>query len=122
MEQYNDLLKRTTVLLETMQVGLLYTLKRLNEGHFEDTIYLFGDTVQAFSVIEMSLNVIPKDILNKDLSELTVKVKNAIELIVSAYELKDFAKVKEVLQFSLIPRSKKWSEALADISARLLVS
>jgi hypothetical protein len=122
MEKYNDVLKKSTELLETVQEGLLYTLKRLNEGHFEDTIYLFEDAVEAFSVIERSLNVIPKDILNEDVTELTAKVKNAIELIVSAYELKDDAKVKEILQFSLIPRCKKWNEALADTSARFFVS
>jgi hypothetical protein len=122
MEKYNDVLKRATELLETVHEGLLHIFKRLNDGHFEDTIYLFEDAVEAFSVIERSLNVIPKDILNKDLSELTAKVKDAIELIVSAYELKDYAKAKEILQFSLIPRCKKWNEALAGISARFLVS
>jgi hypothetical protein len=92
MEIYNDVLKRSTELLETVQEGLLHILKRLNEGHFEDTIYLFEDAVEAFSVIERSLNVIPKYLLNEDLSELTVKVKNAIELAVGAYELKDLKK------------------------------
>jgi hypothetical protein len=122
MEKYNDVLKRSIELLETVHEGLLHILKKLNEGHFEDTIYLFEDAVEAFSVIERSLNVIPKDILNEDVTELTMKVKNVIELVVSAYELKDHAKVKEILQFSLIPRCKKWNETLADISARIIVS
>jgi len=122
MEKYNDVLKRSTELLETVHEGLLHILKRLNDGHFEDTIYLFEDAVEAFSVIERSLNVIPKDLLNEDLGELTVKVKDAIELTVDAYELKDYAKAKEILQFSLIPRCKKWNEALADISVRFFVS
>jgi RNA binding exosome subunit len=122
MEKYIDVMKQSTELLKTALEGLQHIQTLLSEGKFEDSIFLFENTVQAFSTIENSLKGFPDDILTEDIQTITNNVRNAFEIVVSSYETKNYAKVQEVLQFTLIPRYKNWEHELEKTFNPYLVS
>jgi hypothetical protein len=122
MEKYINDMKQSTELLETILVGLEHIQKLLGEGKVDYSILLFEDTVQAFSMIETSVEGFPSETVLEELPLLTDNVRNAIQLIVSAYESKNYAKVQEVLQFSLLPKYKKWKNNLNKMFNSYLLS
>lgn len=122
MEIYIPVMKKATNLLGTVIVGLRHVQMLLNEGRFEEAILLFETTVQAFLTIEDSLNSLPDEISKNDVKPLTNKVRNGIKLVVAEYETKKYEKVKEILQFTLIPRCNKWQQELEKAFAVYVVS
>ncbi|MEC5422913.1 hypothetical protein QGM71_05285 [Virgibacillus sp. C22-A2] len=112
MEKYIDVMKQLTELLDTTPEGLKHTQLLLNEGKYEETFLLFGDVVQALSAIESTLNGLPEEILSTSIEQLTIIVKSAVELVVRSYEVKNYSKVQEVLQHTLIPGLIRWKVGL----------
>jgi hypothetical protein len=122
MEKYINEMKHSTELLDTILVGLEHIQKLLSEGKIEFSILLFEDTVQAFSMIETSIERFLSEFLTEELPLLTDNVRSAIQLIVSAYESKNYAKVQEALQFALLPKYKKWKHELDKMFNSYLLS
>ncbi|MFD1849058.1 hypothetical protein [Oceanobacillus bengalensis] len=122
MEKNTEVMQQSKELLQTVNEALQHIQNLLKEGKFESTITLFGDVVQAYSAVEGAVDHLPDELLSVENRELTTEVRNAIELIVSAYESKDYGKVQEVLQLSLIPRFSKWQEDLESVFEQYLVS
>ncbi|MGY0692118.1 hypothetical protein ACW2QC_04900 [Virgibacillus sp. FSP13] len=122
MEKYIDVMKQSTMLQETAYEGLQHIQVLLKEGKFEESIALFSETVQAFSSIEEAVIGLPDEILTEDSKSLTTEVRNAFNIVVSSYELKEYGKVQEVLQFTLTPRFKRWMEELVEAFTPYLVS
>ncbi len=115
-------MKQSLALLETVIDGLKHNQKLINEGKHDESILLFENTVQAFSTVERSFEGLPENLLTSESKEISIKVKNAIELVVDAYESKAYGKVQEILQFTLIPTYNKWKSGLEDNFQRYLIS
>lgn len=122
MEKQLDIMRQTSELLITGYEGLTHIQQLLKEGKFKDTIPLFSDVVHAFSVIENSVDNLPVEMLSDDSKSLTTKVRDALDLVVGSYELEQSGKVQEMLQFTLIPRYRRWMEELDRIFNPYLVS
>jgi hypothetical protein len=122
MEKYINEMKHSTELLETILVGLEHIQKLLSEGKVEFSILLFEDNFQAFSMIETSVERFPSETLPEELPLLTDNVRNAIQIIVSAYESQNYAKVQEALQFALLPKYIEWKHELEKVFNSYLLS
>ncbi|WP_047984472.1 hypothetical protein [Ornithinibacillus californiensis] len=122
MEKHLEVMKQSLALLETVIDGLKHNQKLINEGKHDESILLFENTVQAFSTVERSFEGLPENLLTSESKEISIKVKNAIELVVDAYESKAYGKVQEILQFTLIPTYNKWKSGLEDNFQRYLIS
>ncbi|WP_404454400.1 hypothetical protein LG329_05560 [Virgibacillus necropolis] len=122
MEKQIEVMKQSAELLDTVYEGLQHMQQLLKEGKFEETIPLFGDIVYAFSTIENSVSELPDEILSDDSKALTTKVRNALDHVVGSYESKEYGKVQEVLQFTLMPSYRKWMEELDEAFRSFLVS
>ncbi|SHF90368.1 hypothetical protein [Ornithinibacillus halophilus] len=122
MEKYIDMMHQSKNLQDTVQEGLEHIQFLLKEGKGEATIQLFGDIVQAFITIEKSLQVIPSEVTSTEIHELTSKIKESLELIVSCYEDENYVKIQEVLQFNTIPQFTKRKELLDKAFQPYLVS
>ncbi|WP_099159839.1 hypothetical protein [Virgibacillus ndiopensis] len=122
MEKYINVMKHASELQVTVYEGLQHMQTLLNDGKFEDTIPLFNNIVEAFSVVENSVVTLPKEVFSNETQSLTTKVKDALNLVVSSFELKNFGKIQEILQFTLIPSYKKWMEELDEMFQPYLVS
>lgn len=109
-------------LSETIFEGLEHIQKILGEGKFEQTIFLFEDVLEAFSSIERSIEPIIKKVDREALDEQLVSVKNALEIVVSTYEEKNYAKVQEVMQFTLRPQFKKFKAKIEEVFNPYLLS
>ncbi|MUK89034.1 hypothetical protein GMD78_11685 [Ornithinibacillus sp. L9] len=122
MENYLSIMKQSQNLQETVQEGLEHIQSLLKVGKYEATITLFSDIVQAFATIESTLRVIPKEVVTDDINEMTAKIKETLNIIVSSYEDQNYAKVEEVFQFNLMPRFNKWKTKLEEVFNPFLLS
>ncbi|RYG71675.1 hypothetical protein EU245_13265 [Lentibacillus lipolyticus] len=112
MEKYIDVMKETTVLLETVQEGLAHIQALLKQGKGEASITLFSNVVQAFSSMEQSVFQLPEELQPEEIMTRTEKVRHALDTTVEAYEAKEYVRVLEVMQFTLLPAFNRWNEAL----------
>lgn len=112
MEQHVDIMRRSLELCETILEGLVHIQKNLNEGNSEQTLYLFEDVLTAYTTICTSIEPVIDSIKETRLEDAHKSLNTLTELVVSAYEQRNYGKVQEILQFSLIPQFKRWKEQL----------
>ncbi|MFA9558929.1 hypothetical protein ACERII_16585 [Evansella sp. AB-rgal1] len=120
MEKYIEVMKQSLELTETMLQGLQHIQKLIGEGKHEQTIITFEDVLSAYSTIENSIKPI-KDKLECE-QQTSTNLNHILELVVNRYEEKDYYKVQEVMQFTLIPQVKKWKEELENTFHPYIVS
>ncbi|MBM7096854.1 hypothetical protein JSY36_14050 [Bacillus sp. H-16] len=115
MDKYIDVMKQSVTLTGTIIEGLQHIQKELGEGKLQDTVFLFEDVVAGFLAVENSLMPVKEELEMKSVEENLTSLKNSLELVVTAYEAKDIAKVQELMQFTLVPQVKKLKEELEDM-------
>lgn len=107
MEKHIEVMKKSLQLSGTMLAALQHIQKLLNEGKSEQAIFLFEDVLQGYATVERTISPVVKDLNNESIALKQVDFGQATELVVTAFEEKNYAKVQEVLQFTLIPGFKK---------------
>lgn len=122
MEKYIEVMKKSQELAETVLEGLQHIQKLIGEGKHEQSILLFEDVLLAYSTIGRSIDSAIRKLGNDNVSVQQADVSKAAELVVSAFEEKNYAKVQEVLQFTLIPQFKKLKAELEQAFQPFLVS
>ena len=122
MEKHIDVMKQSGELTETILEGLQHIQKLLGEGKHGQTIYMFKDVLLAYSSIEKSLEPIKGELANEELTSIARNLKHILELVVDYYEAKQYGKVQEVMQFTLIPQVKKWKDELQKAFQSYIVS
>lgn len=112
MEKHLDVMRRTVELAATCLEGIEHIRIRVNKGYFEDTIQLLQDFVHAVYQMEKSIQPIVNELPPNQLEEFTTLLRDAIDLVVSAYEKGEGGKALEIIQFNLLPSYKKWQSEL----------
>jgi hypothetical protein len=108
MEKHLDVVKRTIELSESCVEALEHIKLRINEGAFEETIRLMDDLMNAIHQIEVSMYGYLDKLPKNDIEERTIQLRNAMELVVSAYEQRESVKASEFIQLNLYPCFNSW--------------
>lgn len=114
MEKHIEVMKKSLDLSETILEGLQHIQKLLNAGKSEQSIFMFEDTLQAYATIGKTIGVAVKEIKNDSIPAKQAEFSKAVDLGVTAYENKNYSKVLEILQFTLIPRFKRLKKELEE--------
>ncbi|MFB4165226.1 hypothetical protein ACE1TI_15790 [Alteribacillus sp. JSM 102045] len=122
MEKQLPVIQKVLELSETMGEGLQHIQYLLNEGKIESALPLFEDVIYAFSVSEQSLQPVIESQHFDTIQAQHHTFRESLQYIVTILEKGEFEKGKEVLQFTLLPRWKKWSSTLETSFRAYLVS
>ncbi|KMJ56044.1 hypothetical protein AB685_24070 [Bacillus sp. LL01] len=122
MQKYRDIMVQVIDLTSTMIEGTTHMQVLLKEGKFEQSIILFEDVMKAYAAVERSVAPVLVELEQEDVQGQLVKVRESLELVVSAFEKKEFAHSKELLQFGLIPALKKTEAQFTNAFSTYLVS
>lgn len=122
MEKHIEVMKQSLELSETLLEGLQHIQKLLNEGKSEQTIFLFEDTLVAYETIARTVESVVNELNNESIPAQQAVFSQAADLVVTAYEERNYAKVQEVLQFTLVPRFKKLKEQLEEVFKPYVIS
>ncbi|WP_368503266.1 hypothetical protein AB3N04_13520 [Alkalihalophilus sp. As8PL] len=122
MQKYRDIMVQVIDLTSTMIEGAAHMQVLLNEGKFEQSIILFEDVMKAYSAVERSVAPVLVELEEEEVQGQLVRVRESLELVVSAFERKNFAHSKELLQFGLIPALKKAETQFIQAFSTYLVS
>ena len=120
MPEQHVIIKEIFDLSDTIQEGLQYLEKRMGEGHFEDTDYLFDDIKEAFKSISRAIEPVIAE--QKILGELTEKFSLALEKMSTNYENPKLEIARMDLQFVLFPAYKGWQAEVQKCFAHLIES
>src|SRR5690349_7118852 len=112
MEKYIEVMKKSLELSETILEGLQYIQKLLSEGKTEQSVFMFEDALEAYTAISATIDPVVNELNNESIPAQQAPFSQAADLAVTAYEEKNYAKVQEMLQFTLVPRFKKLKEEL----------
>lgn len=115
-------MKNSIELSETVLEGLQYIQKLLNEGKNEQSVFMFEEVLQAHETITRTIDPVVKELKNEGIPSKQAEFSNATNLVVTAYEEKNYAKVQEILQFNLVPQFKKLKEELEKAFNPFIVS
>jgi len=122
MSKQMEMMKQSMELLQTMEQALNHVHRKLKEGECEATYPIFGDVIESYSSIENAVNQLPKEWLLLKNTDLSKKLRRAFDRTVGYYESDHYAKIIEVMQFTLIPSFNRWKRALDREFGRYLVS
>lgn len=122
MEKHIEVMKQSVELSETILEGLQHIQKLLSEGKHEQSVFMFEDVLQGFATIERTIAPAVKELYNESIPAKQAEFSQAADLVVTAYEEKNYAKVQEVLQFTLVPRFKKLKAELEQAFNPYIVS
>lgn len=92
----------------TIQHGFEHLEKRMAEGHFEDTEYLFADIRAAFTAICSASEQFITENDQELMDRLQEKLLIALKDMSSNYEEKKFSATRMDLQFVLVPAYQVW--------------
>lgn len=116
MSKHIEMIQKILNLSETGMEALNHIKSQLHQNQFEDTFSLMSDVVHAFSAIEESLNAINSEEVNLEEALLkSDKLKQSLEITVTAFENHNSEKVKEILQFNLMPAYQHWRNELETV-------
>ncbi|WHY94148.1 hypothetical protein QNK12_12065 [Neobacillus cucumis] len=121
MEKYIDVMKRILDLTDTMEKGLIHIRNQVNEGYFEASLPLVQDVISAFASVEkglMGVEILPPTKLGEEFQNL----RDGFSVLTEAYEQGSGGKALEVLQFNVLPNTKKWKMSLEKLFELYLVS
>ncbi|UII55611.1 hypothetical protein LS684_18595 [Cytobacillus spongiae] len=122
MEKHIEVMKMSLELSETIVEGLQHIQKLLNEGKHEQTVFLFEDVLTAYESIGRTTKQVVKDLNQELILARQTEFGKSAELVVTAFEEKNYAKVQEILQFNFVPKFKKLKEELEKAFNPYLVS
>ncbi|MDV2886277.1 hypothetical protein RYX45_13895 [Alkalihalophilus pseudofirmus] len=122
MEKYRDVMEQSVELVNTMVEGTSHLQLLLNEGRFEQGIILFEDIMKAYAAIERSVTPVVEEVEGDEITGQLGKVRESMELVLTHFEKKEFGRVKEVVQFNLLPQLKKVEVDCSTAFSKYLVS
>lgn len=112
MDKYLDVIRKTLQLSETILEGLTYIQANLDLGEFEKTKTMFTDVIEGIYQIQQSLSAFLSELPANEIAALNGKLKNSLDGVVSAYEQKKAAQLKEKMEDDLLPVFEQWQEEL----------
>lgn len=112
MDKYLDVIRRTLQLSETILEGLTYIQANLDLGEFEKTKTMFTDVIEGIYQIQQSISAFLSELPANEIAALNGKLKNSLDGVVSAYEQKKAAQLKEKMEEELLPVFEQWQEEL----------
>lgn len=115
-------MKKTLELSETIIDGLKHIQKLLSEGKNEQTVFLFEDVLVAYVTIARTTETALNEMNNENILEFQVEFSKVADLVVNAYEEKNYPKVQEILQFNFLPKFKKLKGELEEAFKPFLFS
>ena len=95
-------------LVDTIRDGLEHLEKRMAEGHFEDTEYLFTDILTAATAIFRASQPFITENDQEIMDRLKEKLLMALDGMSANYEQKKLSVARMDLQFVLIPAYQVW--------------
>lgn len=122
MEKYIDVMKQSVELSGTMIEGIEHIQMLLEEGKYEDSMYLFENVVAGFLSIEHSVTPIIETLENNGIEARSKQIKESLELVVSAYEVRNYDKAQEVIRNTLTSHCKEFRQELEAVFSPFLVS
>lgn len=109
-ERFREVVFRTKELGETVVEALEHTQRLINEGQFEQSVYMFEEAMKGYAQIESAIKPSAPAELVVHFDQVLIVANQ----IVAAYSEQEFEKVKEMLQMSMIPAYKKLDQAIVD--------
>ena len=112
MDKYLDVIRKKLQIYETILEGLTYIQANLDLGEFEKTKTMFTDVIEGIYQIQQSLSAFLSELPANEIAALNGKLKNSLDGVVSAYEQKKAAQLKEKMEDDLLPVFEQWQEEL----------
>lgn len=112
MEEYVEVMRRSVELAETCMEGLYHIRARIQEGMFEETMYLFEDIVYGYCQIAEFLPALDSFLTDDRLGVITCEIEEALHSMLTAYEYCDINKAAYIVNNQLISGFQLWSREL----------
>jgi hypothetical protein len=112
VKEHFETISRLLDLAGTCQEGLEYTKAALSQGKADSSVSVLVDALEAFSMMEANLQPLLPGLPGNRISELTDKLRQAFDLVVTVHEEGRAGKAQEYMQFVLIPGYQLWREEL----------
>lgn len=122
MERYTEAMKQSIELSETILEGFMHIHRLIDEGQFEQATMLFGDALSGIASIQSAVKPVLESLENIETDDVIISVVKAAGTVVNLFEEKNYMKVQEVLQFTLVPQFNRLNEELRKLFTPFLVS
>lgn len=115
MDKQIEVMKKAVELSKTGFEGLEHIYNKTLEGQFEETAILFKDVFHAFTEIDKAIKPIIPELSKNEIEPLTVSLIEGFKIMLATYEKEENMRPLEIIQYTLMPRYKKWQAKLERI-------
>lgn len=122
MEKYYDVIERTMELLETINEGLLYTEKQIEELRYEGTFELLKDSKVAIESIEKALAPLKSEFTKNSIDELYNNMIDSFNEIIENFEENKKMEIGIQIKEEVVPEFGEWKEEIIRILNPFILS
>lgn len=88
-------------------IRMQHIQKLLNQRENEQSVFMSDDVLDAYATIRRTIEPVVNELKSESIFAKQVEFSRVADLVVTAYEEKNYAQVQEILQFTLVPRFKR---------------
>lgn len=122
MENQISMCREIIIMGGTMEEGLNHLVRRMGEGHFEDTRYLFDDIMEAFRAINAALETVSIQWEETKVGELSDRLQMSIDKMNQFYEDNKLDQGRIDMKFVLMPAFSVWIQEIDKCLSPLIQS
>lgn len=115
LEKHQEVITRILELSDTIASGLDHMAKQLAEIRYEESFAMLNDSVQGIYAIEESLQQFINDLPVNKLEIYLDELKKEIDLLITNYEQKEAAAIKEEIVTKIPILYLQWQNELKQV-------
>ncbi|MEN6390251.1 MAG: hypothetical protein ABFD04_07505 [Syntrophomonas sp.] len=112
MDNDIEVIRQSLDLSNTIGEGLEYIKLRFEGGHFEETLILFQDVIQALISIQKAVQPIAANLSSNQLEPLIANINYSLEDVIAEFEKGNWSMTTGIIEQTLLPAYYKWQEEL----------
>lgn len=110
VKKYYEVIEKSLQLLETIEEGLIYIQKQLEELRYEEGFTVLKDAMEAIVSIESAIHPMKDGLQENCLDVLAVAIKESMKKAINSYENGKELDLGEQIEKEILPSFMKWKE------------
>jgi len=112
MDNGCEVIRQSLDLSNTIGEGIQYVKLRFEAGHFEETLTLFQNVIEALLSIQKAVQPLVSNLSSNQLEYCSDNINSALQGIITAFEEGNRSMISGLIEQSLLPAYYKWQEEL----------
>lgn len=122
VKKYYEVIEKSLQLLETIEEGLIYIQKQLEELRYEEGFTVLKDAMEAIASIENAIHPMKDGLPENSLDDLVAVVKENMDKAINSYEHGKELDLGDQIEKEIYPSFMKWKDEVERVLSPFILS